>query len=543
MSINNKGFAKEAFSITAYYIIFSLFLVWIIQICLFCKSINFSIIFFIKKYWVGILCSLVMTIVVFSSVEVKFKTLSDETNLLSISKSMLEQKNCFNVTQGKYYYNRFYSIDNDRIPNKHLAHPFIIHLIHLVTGYRYQNGFVLNFILLWLLLSGAYVFIRGYADQYVALSIIFLILSYPVISIFSTCSGYDLMNCFFYYLIIAISLTYIKEPSSQKIGFIITSLIIFVNIRYESIFLLILLPVLLIPKMKLIIVKDNSFLLSLSPIFCLPLIWQKIVNIGTWQKMSEKKTIISMTSFNNFSNIFISNFFKFDNDLPFSNILNLLAFFICVVILILIFARNIRLNKVHYYSIIVFCAPLITHTIIILSSFFGSYDHPISTRYFMILSISCSVLVIYFTILKSQIIRKEYLFLLSIICFVFFHTIAVNGNMNNRLTSIRKMDKYVEFIEKQNDRNVLIITERPGQYVALGYGAIGFHYANNRSKLINDNMKNNLFSKVYVFQEITYATGLPNKSSILKSNYTYKTRYKLQINSSYYIRISEISIE
>ena len=56
----------------------------------------------------SLLVSFVLTVSIFSSNPFFYKTLSDETNLLSISRSLLIEKRAYNVTEGLYYYNNFH---------------------------------------------------------------------------------------------------------------------------------------------------------------------------------------------------------------------------------------------------------------------------------------------------------------------------------------------------------------------------------------------------------------------------------------------------
>ena len=62
---------------------------------------------FLKEYGAGLLFSLALTVFIFLSVKPQFRVLSDETNLLAVSKSMLFERRADNVTMGKWYYFNF----------------------------------------------------------------------------------------------------------------------------------------------------------------------------------------------------------------------------------------------------------------------------------------------------------------------------------------------------------------------------------------------------------------------------------------------------
>ena len=115
-----------------------------------------------------------------------------------------------------------------------LLFPFAINLIHSILGYRPQNAFILNFILMIILMSGVYIATRKAIDTPSAVAAIFLVLSYPIISISATSGGYDLFSTLFFALILTVFYQFIKSPDARRLAFLWLSLLVFSNIRYES---------------------------------------------------------------------------------------------------------------------------------------------------------------------------------------------------------------------------------------------------------------------------------------------------------------------
>ena len=124
-SLTDKKIMTDLFAYASYYLIFALMVTWAVQAVLFLRELNFSLKVLLQRYWPGILIAIVLTVFVFASVAVEFKTLSDETNLLSISGSMLNDKTCYNVTMAKYYYHNLNAI-NREIPKRPLVFPFMV---------------------------------------------------------------------------------------------------------------------------------------------------------------------------------------------------------------------------------------------------------------------------------------------------------------------------------------------------------------------------------------------------------------------------------
>ncbi|MGA2094386.1 MAG: hypothetical protein ABSH16_13440, partial [Sedimentisphaerales bacterium] len=92
------------FKNVSYYLILFLLLLWVVHVVVFLRETDFFPGRIVRDYWPGIVLALVLTVIVFVSVKVSFKTLSDETNLLSISRSMTESKTVLNCTMAKFYY-------------------------------------------------------------------------------------------------------------------------------------------------------------------------------------------------------------------------------------------------------------------------------------------------------------------------------------------------------------------------------------------------------------------------------------------------------
>lgn len=174
---------------------------------------------------------------------------------------MLNDKTCGNATMGKYYYDNLNVINNE-IPKRPLVFPFMVQVLHTITGIRYQNAFVFNFIVMFIFLSGVFVAARHFLDIPSSIGAIFLILSYPVFTIFATSGGFDVFNSVFFMMILAATYCYIRQPSYRTFSFIFASLIVFSNIRYESPFLLGALPLLLLfsKKIKWDYIKRSSWL-------------------------------------------------------------------------------------------------------------------------------------------------------------------------------------------------------------------------------------------------------------------------------------------
>ena len=377
-SIKDKKTMSSLFAHTSYYIISAILIIWVAQAVLLIKTLNFSTKTFLRKYWPGLLTSLILTVLVFLSVEVKFKTLSDETNLLSVSMSMLNDKTCYNTTMGKYYYGNFNSINNE-IEKRPLVFPFMVNLVHTLTGFRYQNPFILNFIVMFLLLSGIYISVRAFLDPASSIAAMLLVISYPVITIFGTSGGFDLLNSAFFVLIMAGTYYFIKNPSSVSLAFVLASLLVFSNIRYESIALLVLIPVLLCRRITWEHLKGCSYLIFAAPLLCLPYIWQRLLKPDAYQNPPDVP-VFSFGSMIKNTELFFKNLVDFNHYLPYAGFITIASIIIFIYLIAQILRRKVDLKNNGYFLFVLIAAVFAT-ALIIFSHFFGDYTHPSSARF------------------------------------------------------------------------------------------------------------------------------------------------------------------
>ena len=494
-SFTDKKVMTDLFLNISYYLILLVFIIWITQLILFLRDINFSLTELLKRHWIGILTAFVMSLFVFNSVQVGFKTLSDETNLLSISNSMLNEKTPNNTTMGKSYYGNL-NIINNEIPKRPLMFPFLVQLLHATTGFRYQNPFILNFIVMFMFLSGVFVAARRFLDIPSSVAAIFLILSYPVFTIFSTSGGFDVLNSVFFMMILAATYCFIRQPSYRSFCFIFASLIVFSNIRYESIFFLVALPMLLVfaGSIKWNYLKDASWMIFITPVVTLPYIWQRFLKHNAYQN-PEGTAVFSIKSFLDNLAIFFKNLVDFEYFLPYAGFLSIISILIFIYLIIRVVRIRKNFESWQWRCVIVLTTSVLLSTAIYFAHFFGVYTHPSSARLFITLSIIFALGPIILKIAKPRLLPGPSLLIISIVCFLFYHPIAIEGRFVNTLTGNRRMEQCLAYLSKNHDENILIISLRPGQFVALGYGAVNFVYAEQNQQKVLKEIERHLFSK------------------------------------------------
>ncbi len=539
---SKEGMMKELFLNGSYYVLLLLSLLWIIHINLYLKEIKFSFKDTIFRFFPGILLSFVITCVVFISVEPTFRILSDETNLLAVSKSMVYEKSVANATMGKYYYGNF-NPDSELVPARPLFFQFCIHVLHVLLGYNPENIFLLNFLVLFAFLSCVYILARKYLDEASSLASMILIVAYPVVSISTSSGSYDMFSTVFFYLVFASLFFFLKDPTPAGFSFLWMNMLMFAHIRYESFiyFFLVLSFLLLFRVIRLELFKPSLHLFAMTPLLFLSLFWQRILSQGKYST-PERTSLFSVDQFMRHLKEMAMGQFDFSFELPYANIVNIIAVIIFLYLAWEGIARKTIFTKQYQRRFIfIFLAALAVNLTIFLSHFIGKYSHPTQAKFFLISSIACSLAPFLLKAVKPNAISGKALLLFSLVCFLAYHPIAVEGRFTNKLTLTRETKQCYQFLENLKEKNILIIANRPGLFTVLDYGVVNFSYANKyKNKVLRDYKRHN-YVDIYVFQRISYDTGKPVREYSLDDDYNLEPLREIQVTAGRFLRISRVN--
>lgn len=540
-SLIDRQMMLKLFSNVSYYLIMLLAVLWVVQAAIFLRETGFSFKRLLQNYWFGIAIAFILTVLVFLSVKAGFRTLSDETNLLSVSRSMAANKTVLNCTMAKYYYGNLNPI-NEAVDIRPFVFPFLVSLLHSFTGPMYQNAFILNFLLIFLFLSGVFIATSKLLDAWSAVAAMFLILSYPVFTVFGTSANFDLLNAVFFFLVLAITYAFVKSPSSFRFAFLFVSLLVFANIRYESMIFLPLIPLLMLPKLKWQHIRDSLRLFCVAPLVSLPYLWNRILKPRGHFESVPYEQFFSFDSLIKNVTSFFTHLIDFDYILPYAGLVTLISILIFIYLIIQALRGKDFTEGHKRHFLIVLLISLGLSSLIYFAYFFGYYTHPSSARFFITLSICFALGPVALRVAHPRLLSGRTLLLFAAVSFLYYHSIAVEGRFINTLTLNRQTSHCIDFLKKLDDRNILVVSSRPGQYVALGYGAVDFDYANKNAGSLLNEARRHLFSKIIVFQEIMYETGMPGSGTALDVAYNLKRLREIQITAESFLRISEVLV-
>ena len=530
LGFNSRAKAENLFINYGFYFVMVVFIWWVMDLCSFLKDKKEKFLQEKKRLWISLLIGFVLSGVVFLSCDIGFKVNSDETNLLTVSKSLAVDKKVHNTFMGKNYFGNFRGV-GAVIPKRPLMFPFLTSLFHSVFGFSPLAPFMLNFLILMMSLF-LYVFIVSYFSNYIfGLATAILFISNPIVSISSTSAGFDMASIFFFMLSILALFLFIKEDNHFSL--FLSTLAMFCNIRYESILIAFVIVCFAFFRKKIWPSALHWMFLSLFGLMMVvPYFWQIILSKGNY----ENPAGVDVFSFINFKKnvlLFVTALGSFSFKLPYPTILLLFGLIAMAAIFYLAIKKKICIKN---EIIVPICIAL--GLVIFLSHHAGNMQLPTQARFFIPFSVFC-ITALVFLIVKMKRHVSSYLFLFfSVMIFVLYHPIATEGRFMNRLFLKRELNVVYDFLQqKERDKNILILHRRPGQFTALGYGAVTLEYAQQNWEVLMEELHRRLFQKILLIERIEYKK---TKDTWFSTRSDIKELKIFQVKRDAYIRISEI---
>lgn len=536
----NKELRDIMFLGRSFYLIAALVACWLFHVFLYFKNSFSEVRGFIAEHRWGILAAALMTIIVFMSVPPYLRVLQDETNLLSVSRSMLNDRSVDNPAQAQY---ENFKLTDERysFPKRPFLFSFSTYLVHLLTGYRTTNPFVVNGLALWAILLLVYVFARRWGAPIIAMGVMLLAVSQPIVIQTATSGGMETLFTLGSLVCLFSLWIFIREPNSLRFKFLFLYLMLFAHIRYEApvYVALIGLALLLCGKVK----KEyfeNTPSLSLTPLFLLPTFWQRFFVDSDLQVPAGEKAF-ALSHLWNHTVGFFESMFKFDYFLPYSPLVNLLGVVGALWFLWLFFRKKIITDKNARLFCWLVSGWMAVHWII-LTAHFGSFlTEPVGARLWMFMMLIMAVSAGW---LLSNIFVKWKMpggFLIAA-CFFFlvYHPLSIRNYFSNGVVSAREFRLVLNELKKFSKRDVLVIAEPSAQYVSHEYASLKFERVNQDPGLIFEGLIQKRFQDAVVVQQWDLGTDQATPETALLPVFKTEPFFELKITRNRTLRLSRI---
>lgn len=526
----------------SYYIMLALFLLWVFISAKVLKAHLQPFSTQVRKHWKGALFCLLVSGFLFAVVPPDYRVLSDETNLVGVSKSMTFKKTVTNTTEGYWYYRTFYP-ENDGIEKRPLMFPFFASLAHTFTGYRHTNVFGVNFVFLVFIFLLTYLYFKKIAGSWAAYAAVLLLSSQPLISLCAASGGMDTMALLFFMIVFMSLGWYLAKPDADKLLFLWIQLLMFINVRYELIAIVawIALALIVSGSIPWRYIRPYRPLYLLSPLLVLPYFLQRLLTWGDFELANNTVKPFAFDHMIRHTGNFLVTLIDVEMFLPYATAVNLTGVVGLLCFLWMFLGKKIVAEKMTRRATWILLSAMTLYWMIISSHHMGISDHPTQARFFMVFVTILTGFAAWLLSRQSWIKKYPAVFIgLALACMTLYLPVASENRFANTLLLIREYHFIEDFIKKQPDKNFLLVTNRPGMFTVENYGAITISRANKDREKIFSNLERKLFREVYVFQHIDYVTKAPSKGFELAKPFTLQPVAELQNTTKEKLRISRV---
>ena len=444
-----------------------------------------------------------------------FKILMDEVMLLGTSMNMHFDKTALVPMRGHDIQGAFQLLAG-QLDKRPLFQPFLVSLLHDLTGYRPENVFVLNTVLTFVLLTLAYVTGCRISGRKAGAVAVLLLTSLPLLAQNATGGGFELLNLVMILGTLLLGMRYLARRDGNSLEAFGLSGILLANTRYESVVFL--LPV----GLTVLWVWWNdrrltlTWLVILLPLLLLPYaLHNQVFNVRTssWEMASQpgfdQPFSLSYAPDNiaHALNFFFSPTGEHSNSFVLS-VLGFLALPFFALWTLKSF-RQLRAAPPPRAALAIFALGFAAHTLLLLCYFWGRFDDPVIRRLSLPLNLTLVIATITVAAELSWHGRIWPLLAVAIGAGFFAHSLpamARHGYSAEYYVG-REMEWRREFIAAHPERDYLFIDNNSIIWITHLVSATPVRQALDQKGNIIFNFRNRIFSAIYVFQRLGIDPG------------------------------------
>lgn len=174
-----------------------------------------------------------LTAMAWLTVPYSYKVLYDELVLQSTALNLHFFRELGTLVRGYEIDGVFQSL-NTYLDKRPFFYPFLVSLVHDLTGYRILNGFVLNTVLMPLILGLVYVIARHLSGARAALVALACFGASPLLAQNANGTGMEMLNLVMLLATIGLAIFYLEKPEAPRLSALVLTCVLLAQTRYES---------------------------------------------------------------------------------------------------------------------------------------------------------------------------------------------------------------------------------------------------------------------------------------------------------------------
>jgi hypothetical protein len=186
------------------------------------------------RAWMGS-AALVLGVTAFLHVQERheFKIVMDEVVLQDTAMRMHFEREAAAMVRGYDLAGNFTAL-NVYVDKRPLFFPFLLSLVHDLTGYRVANAFALNAVLSGVFIALVFLVGRRLGGMPAGAAAVLLVASVPLVHQNATGSGFELLNLVMIVATLWLGMRYAERPDTHRTGAFVLAGILLAQTRYES---------------------------------------------------------------------------------------------------------------------------------------------------------------------------------------------------------------------------------------------------------------------------------------------------------------------
>jgi hypothetical protein len=481
-----------------------------------------------------------------------FKILMDEIMLLGTSMSMHVDKTALVPMRGHDIQGAFQLLAG-QLDKRPLFQPFLVSVLHDLTGYRPENVFALNTALTFVLLALAYVTGCRISGRGAGAVAVLLLTSLPLLAQNATGGGFELLNLVMILSTLLLGMRYVNRRDGNSLEAFGLSGILLAQTRYES-------AVFLLPVGLTVLWvwwserrPTLTWMVVAMPLMLLPCaLHNKVFNVraSSWE-MASRPGYDKPFSFSYVPDNFVHDlgfFFNTTGEHSNSLVLSLLSILglPLFVLWTLKTLRNLRATPPARAALAIFALGFAAHTLLMLCYFWGKFDDPVIRRLSLPLNLTMVIAVV--TVASEMNWRGHVWRILAAVTSAGFFAYSLPAMARHSYSLDyyvgREMDWRREFIAAHPERDYLFIDQDSIMWITHQVSATPIRQALEHKDIIIFNARNHIFSAIYVFQRynVDPATGrlVVPKDDDLGPDYQLETVWERRFTPLTVSRISRV---
>ncbi len=437
-----------------------------------------------------------------------FKILMDEIHLLGTSMAMHWERAVF-VPQRANDLQGIFELMMGMVDKRPTFFPFLLCSLHDLTGYRPENAFVLNGVLTFVLLGLSYLAGRALAGWRGGLVAVVAWTALPLLGQNASGGGFEILNVVMILVTALLAGWYYRQRDDWSLVALVFSGVLLAQTRYES-------PLFLagVAAMALLVWSEQKavqlpWLAAISPVFLLPVpLLARVFEArpGSWELASKPGYTDVFSPANIPANLSHALVFWFDSGVeqpnaPIVSALGLLA----VVASAAILPRILRGWSQQVAAVkagLVFGGAVLLHFAVMMCYFWGKFDDPIIHRLSLPEHLVFALAPAFALVLAPR--REQWLNAALVVVVVALVAGGLPGMAKQSATRLYypALDTAWrrEFIRDWPEKDFLFIDQDSTIWITHQVSATPVLQARNHPENIAFNLRNRMFSGIYVFQ-------------------------------------------